>query len=70
MHACVRVEAAYISELPYNTGRLGFSVTRAVLHPNGSLAINHLSTQLRHRVETDLLVRCVFKILEQERDVI
>ena len=44
----VRVGAAYISELPYDTGRLGVPIAGAVLHPDGSLAVNHLSTQLRH----------------------
>lgn len=58
----------YFSKLPHNTGRFGLPITGAVPHPDGRLSVEYFSTQLRHRVETDLLLRCVFKVLEQKRE--
>ncbi len=58
----------YFSKLPHNTGRFGLPITGAVPHPDGGLSVKYFSTQLCHRVETDLLLRCVFKVLEQKRD--
>lgn len=60
----------YLSELPDDTWRLVLPVARTVPHPDGRLSVTHFSTQLRHRVETDLFLRCVFKILEQKRDLV
>lgn len=60
----------YLSELPDNTRGFEFPIIRAVPHPNGGMSLEYLSTQLCHRVETDLLLRCVFKVLEQKRDVV
>lgn len=67
---CVIVGTAYIFELPDDTGRLEVPVARAVPHPDRRLPLEHFSTQLCHRVETDLLLRCVFKVLQQERDMV
>ena len=46
----------HVSELPDDGERPGESVTRAVPHPHVGLALQHLSTQLCHRVEADLLL--------------
>lgn len=59
----------YLSELPKDIGWPDLPITRAVPHPNGDLPLGHFSTQLGHRVESDLFLRCVFKVLEQKRDV-
>lgn len=60
----------YLSELPDDTWRFALPVTRAVPHSNVVLSLRYFSTQLSHRVETDLLLGCVFKVLEQRRDVV
>lgn len=65
-----RVWMPHVSELPDDKGRLGVSVARAVLHADGSLSLGHLGTKLCRRVETDLLLRCVFKVLVQERSMV
>lgn len=58
----------YLFELPDETGRSDFLITRAVPHSDGGLSFQYFGTQLCHRVETDLLLRCVFKVLERERE--
>lgn len=60
----------YLSELPDDTRWFDLPVARAVPHPDGGLSFGYLSTQLRHRVETDLLLRCVFKVLQQKGDMV
>lgn len=60
----------YIFELPDAAGRPEVPVARAVPHPDGRLSLGHLGTQLRHRVETDLLQGRVLKVLEQHRDTV
>lgn len=60
----------YLFELPDETGRSDFLITRAVPHSDGGLSFQYFGTQLCHRVETDLLLRCVFKVLERERDTV
>lgn len=62
---CVQVFTTHSSELPDAAGRLEVPVTGAVPHPDGSLSLQHLRTQLRHRVEADLLQGRVFKVLEE-----
>ena len=56
--------AAYVSELPDGGGGLGLPVVWAVPHPQVGLPLRDLSTKLSHRVEADLLLRRVFKVLE------
>lgn len=58
----------YLFELPDDSGGSGFYVVRAVFHSDGGLPFGHFGTQLCHRVETDLLPRRVFKVLEERRD--
>lgn len=69
-HGCVLLCDLYLSELPDDTWRLSLPVTRAVPHSDVVLPLRYFSTQLRHRVETDLLLRCVFKVLERRRDIV
>lgn len=58
---------AYLSELPDDTGGFELHITWAVPHTDGGLSFEYFSAQLRHRVETDLLPWCVFKVLEHKR---
>ena len=56
----------YLSELPDDTRWFDLPIARAVPHPDEGLPLGYLSTQLRHRVEADLLLRRVFKVLQQK----
>lgn len=58
----------YRSEVPGDTGRFDLPITGAVPHTDGGLSLSHLSTQLCHRVEADLLPSRVLKVLEQKKD--
>lgn len=68
-YVCKRLNP-YLSELPDDTGRFELPITWTVPHPDVGLSLEYFSTQLGHGVETDLLLRCVFKVLEQKRDVV
>lgn len=57
----------YLSELPEDAGSSGLAVARAVLHSDGGPPLQDFGAQLGHRVEADLLLRRVFKVLKQER---
>lgn len=57
----------YLSELPEDAGSPGLAVARAVLHSDGGPPLQDFGAQLGHRVEADLLLRRVFKVLKQER---
>ena len=59
--------AAYISKLPDGGGGLGLPVVGAVPHAQIGLPLGDLGTKLSHRVEADLLLRRVFKVLEWGR---
>lgn len=69
VYVCVYVSTPYLSELPDDSRGPGVLVPRTVPHPNVGLTLGHFSTQLCHWVETDLLLRCVFKVLVQERGI-
>lgn len=43
-------------ELPDDTAGFDIPIIRTVPHPDGGLPLDYLSTQLCHRVETDLLL--------------
>lgn len=65
---CVTVCTSDLFELPGDAGRLELPIARTVPHPDGGLTLEHFGAQLRHRVETDLLLGCVFKVLGQKKD--
>lgn len=57
----------YLSDLPEDAGSSGLAVARAVLHSNRGPPLQDFGAQLGHRVEPDLLLRRVFKVLKQKR---
>ena len=66
----LNVCTAYLSELPGDAGRLQVPIRRTVPHPDGGLSFGHLGAQLCHRVEADLLLRSVLKVLEKKKDLV
>lgn len=55
--------APHLSEFPDNTGGLELAVIRTMSHTDEGVSLEDFSTQLSHRVETDLLLGSVFEVL-------
>lgn len=64
------VLSVYLSELPDYTGRPDFPIMRTVSHPNEGLSLVYFSAQLCHRVKSDLLLGCVFEVLQENGDLV
>lgn len=57
----------YLSELPEDVGRSVLAVARAAPHSHRDLPLEDFGAQLSHRVEADLLLRRVLKVLKNKQ---
>lgn len=67
-HLLASEQQVYLSEVPEDAGRAALAVAGAVPHSDRDLPLLDFGAQLCHRVEADLLLRCVLEELRRETD--